>query len=342
VVSVSLGCARTFRVRHKLTGLEEDILLENGDLFVFDEEWNRKNWHAVPKEKDRSYRCNLTFRCVSPTIVRGPPEKLFRVSREEFVDICEAYGVVFVAPDDLREGDVALKRWGNAGHMVVVTAENIARFKKGREGKPAFGTSDVFFRCPRKTLRRFREVVCPMLEWYFPRGSLFTPALITHYQIGGMLGATGIRCGYEVLRADPIAEPVRVSAIGSSAFMRRVHGDVDGLKMHYPYSRYLFGGSDRYACCPAKTVETRTHMRFDLSGRTLAVVETQGPTAYGRKHIRASGASVIGVVTFGKRFLYGVPEHFEADAPRHLVGVKSLPGYVYDEERCAWKSDEDP
>ena len=83
-------------------------------------------------------------------------------------------------------------------------------------------------------------------------------------------------------------------------------------------------------------METRGHIRFDISNRTMAIVETQGNTSYGRKHIKAAGASVIGVVTFGDRILYGVPEHFAADAHRHLVDVESVPDCVYNSELCAW------
>ena len=336
VVSISLGDGRTFRTRHKMTGEENDVLLENGDLFVFDEEWNRVHWHAIPKEKNRTYRCNLTFRCVSPTVVRGPPSKLFGVSRQEFLDICETHGIIFVTPDELKEGDAALKRWGNAGNLTIIDQENIHLFKKGREGKKVFGMSDVFFRCPKKTLRRFQQIVCPMLMWYYPRGSLFTPTMVTHYQIAGMLQASGLRCGYEILRAEVLENPIPVSANGASSIMKCVHGDMDGLKLHYPFSRYLFGGIGKYKHYPCKSVETRGHIRFDISNRTMAIVETQGNTSYGRKHIKAAGASVIGVVTFGDRILYGVPEHFAADAHRHLVDVESVPDCVYNSELCAW------
>ena len=296
VVSLSLGDTRTFRVRHKLTGTETDVLLENGDLFVFEEEWNRTYWHAVPKEKNKSYRCNLTFRCVSPMIVRGPPSKLFDVSRNEFEHICDAYGVQFLDVDDLKTGDVALKRWGSAGDIYVLDNNAyIEDVKIRRKNKSKFGMSDVYFRCPAKTLRRFEKVVCPMLMWYYPRGSLFTPTMVTHYQIAGMLRATGLRCGYNVVRADVLPDAIPISANGASPFIRNALGELNGLKMHYPFSRYLFGGQKGFEQYPQKKVETRTHLRFDLSNRTMAIVETQGRTSYGKKHITAANARVIGL-----------------------------------------------
>ena len=44
-------------------------------------------------------------------------------------------------------------------------------------------------------------------------------------------------------------------------------------------------------------------------------------------------------MTFGARILYGVPEHFAADAHRHLVDVECVPNHVFDSEQCAWIRD---
>lgn len=337
VASISLGETRTFRWRHKLTGEEHEVQLRNGDLFVFDATWNERFWHGIPREKDKGYRCNLTFRCVAPRVRKTGAHKLFDVTDAEFKTICSEYGVEFVAPADLRPGDVALKRWGNAGKLEPITRTNITSYQRGRESKDKFDTSDLFIRCPRRTRTRIKSVTCPLMKWYFPQGPMFTPTVITHHQVAGMLRASELRCAYEVVSASPLDHPIAVSANGASPFIRGAHGDLDGLKMHYPYSRYLFGGQGAYTGYPVKRLETRTHVRFDLSGRTMAIVETQGPTRYGRRHITGKGARVIGVVTFGPhRRVYGVAAHFAADAHAHLVGVNTLDGFVYDEEQCAW------
>ena len=344
IASVSLGATRTFRVRHKLTGDVTDVELEHRDLFVFDEEWNAAHWHGIPPQKGAGYRCNLTFRCVSESMVRGPPAKLFAVPKSECDAIIREYGIKFVAPKDLRAGDVALKRWGNAGSLKVLkTRDEISDFQKnGRMEKGPFGLSDLFIRCDNKTRKRIQTIVCPMMKHYFPTGPMLTPISVTISQICGILRDGFMRCGYPVVDATPLAEPIPISAYGASPFIKDALDGMRGLKLHYPFSRYLLGGSPGFERYPRKTIETRTHIKFNLCGQTFAIVETQGNTKFGKKTIGGKGARIIGTVTFAdKRILYGVQEHLDADASRHLLDEKiQVMGFEYDEEACAFTKTE--
>jgi alkylated DNA repair dioxygenase AlkB len=63
VVSVSFGDTREFKVRNK-SGIETSYMLSNGDIFVFDEEFNRENQHSIPKAgKNIGPRISLVFFC---------------------------------------------------------------------------------------------------------------------------------------------------------------------------------------------------------------------------------------------------------------------------------------
>ena len=220
IASISLGATRTFRVRHKLTGEVSDIPLEHRDLFVFDEKWNTDHWHGIPVEKNSKYRCNLTFRYVSENMVRGPPAKLFSVSGDELKAIVRDFGIQFVAPKDLKIGDVALKRWGSAGKLCILNdADDVSHYQRNRMEKSALDLTDLFIRCDKPTLRRFETIVCPMMKHYFPSGPMLNPVPVTHYQVAGILRGGFIRCGYHVAEATSLRIPISISAGGSSPFI---------------------------------------------------------------------------------------------------------------------------
>ena len=339
IASVSIGATRTFRVRHKLTGTVTDIPLRHRDLFVFDEQWNADHWHGIPVEKNAAYRCNLTFRCVSERIVREPPEKLFNVSEDEVKKIMDEFGVQFIAPKDLEIGDVALKRWGSAGKLrIVKSRKDIAELQMNRMGKSALQLTDLYIRCDRNTLRRIQSIVCPMLKQYFPSGPMFTPVPITHNQCLGILRDGFIRCGYTVKEASSLRVPISVSASVSSPFISNAYRGMNALKLHYPFSRYLLGGLPGFEQYPRKSIETRSHIQFDLSGKKFAIVETQGKTKYGKENIRGTGARIIGTVMFAEeRIFYGCQAHLDADEKKHLLSsTTTIEGYEFENFQCCF------
>jgi alkylated DNA repair dioxygenase AlkB len=67
IASLSLGAARRFCLRHKLTGQKHELLLENGSLLIMQGNSQRDWQHALPKAaKVGSPRINLTFRYIAP------------------------------------------------------------------------------------------------------------------------------------------------------------------------------------------------------------------------------------------------------------------------------------
>lgn len=68
VITLSLGSTRTFMTKEDVTGRETSHVLKNGDLFVFDEEFNKSHQHSIPKHTRThstaiSPRVSLVFFC---------------------------------------------------------------------------------------------------------------------------------------------------------------------------------------------------------------------------------------------------------------------------------------
>ncbi|CAH9051789.1 hypothetical protein PSECIP111951_00474 [Pseudoalteromonas holothuriae] len=65
IVSISLGAARKFKIKHKVTAEQQDILLESGSCLVMNGNSQRYYQHALPVQtKVMGGRINLTFRTV--------------------------------------------------------------------------------------------------------------------------------------------------------------------------------------------------------------------------------------------------------------------------------------
>ena len=69
IASLSLGAARKFVFKHKVTKEKLDFILENGSLLVMKGE-TQKHWlHSLPPSKKvQTSRINLTFRSRKPVI----------------------------------------------------------------------------------------------------------------------------------------------------------------------------------------------------------------------------------------------------------------------------------
>lgn len=69
IASVSLGTARTFQLKHKVSGERVDILLESGSLLIMAGDMQQHWLHALPMRKGvTSGRINLTYRLVNTSI----------------------------------------------------------------------------------------------------------------------------------------------------------------------------------------------------------------------------------------------------------------------------------
>ncbi len=65
IVSLNLGSARKFQIKHKFTGERRDFILEHGSLFIMAGEMQHFWKHQLPKTKKQvGERINLTFRFV--------------------------------------------------------------------------------------------------------------------------------------------------------------------------------------------------------------------------------------------------------------------------------------
>ena len=99
-----------------------------------------------------------------------------------------------------------------------------------------------------------------------------------------------------------------------------VNYDIPGLNMQYPYSRMLFGGTDKYPDMSHKTVETRTwNLNPKLLHQPIAIIETPGKI--GKKHGVAK-AQIIGVVRFSEIIQYDNQTQWESDVNRHQCQFK--------------------
>jgi len=65
IASLSLGCERTFSLKHKTTKQKVDLLLGHGSLFIMAGQTQQYWQHAVPRRKRADVgRINLTFRYI--------------------------------------------------------------------------------------------------------------------------------------------------------------------------------------------------------------------------------------------------------------------------------------
>ncbi|BBN80692.1 DNA methylase [Pseudoalteromonas sp. A25] len=65
IVSISLGAARKFKIKHKVTGTQQEILLKSGSCLVMHGDSQLYYQHALPVQaKVTGGRINLTFRTV--------------------------------------------------------------------------------------------------------------------------------------------------------------------------------------------------------------------------------------------------------------------------------------
>ncbi len=99
-----------------------------------------------------------------------------------------------------------------------------------------------------------------------------------------------------------------------------INCDIPGLNMQYPYSRMLFGGTEKYPEMPHKTVETRTwNLNPKLLHQPIAIIETPGKI--GKKH-GVTKAQIIGVVRFSEIIQYENQTQWESDVDRHQCTFK--------------------
>ena len=102
-------------------------------------------------------------------------------------------------------------------------------------------------------------------------------------------------------RRRPVADYMKCAhPVVAKEHMKSAFGiDMPGIKLHYPYSRYVLGGKGRFKNLPFKSLETRTHQRMNYKGK-FAVIEVQGKTLEG-KRLRnwktGTGAAIIGEIT---------------------------------------------
>jgi alkylated DNA repair dioxygenase AlkB len=56
VYTISFGGSREFLAKNDADGRVERYTLNDGDLMIFDEEWDRTHMHSVPKTKNAAYQ----------------------------------------------------------------------------------------------------------------------------------------------------------------------------------------------------------------------------------------------------------------------------------------------
>lgn len=65
IISISLGAARKFKIKHKTTGLQWELMLEHGSCLVMSGNSQQLFQHSLPKQsKVKGGRINLTFRSI--------------------------------------------------------------------------------------------------------------------------------------------------------------------------------------------------------------------------------------------------------------------------------------
>ena len=114
-----LGATRTFRIRHRARGWRTwNLRIETSSSLMRS---GTPTTGTIPSEKGAGYRCNLTFRCVSPLSV---PPKLFAVSRQELPGILQEHRIRRSSrSSDWRRRAEAL---GLGREPQVETAEDVA------------------------------------------------------------------------------------------------------------------------------------------------------------------------------------------------------------------------
>lgn len=65
VVTVSIGAARTFTLKHNITGVQISTTLYSGDMVIMAGQTQKEYVHSIPKEPQiKDARASLTFRCL--------------------------------------------------------------------------------------------------------------------------------------------------------------------------------------------------------------------------------------------------------------------------------------
>lgn len=65
IISISLGAARKFKIKHKTTGQQWELMLEHGSCLVMSGNSQQLFQHSLPKQsKVKGGRINLTFRSI--------------------------------------------------------------------------------------------------------------------------------------------------------------------------------------------------------------------------------------------------------------------------------------
>lgn len=95
-----------------------------------------------------------------------------------------------------------------------------------------------------------------------------------------------------------------------------------GVNIQFPISELLLNGT--------KKIETREYaLPAHLKNIDLAFIETPGRTGKFK-------ARIVGTIRFSNSFLYRSKGEFEADQPRHLVGLDSP--YAWDQRpKYGWE-----
>ncbi|OHU89110.1 MULTISPECIES: alpha-ketoglutarate-dependent dioxygenase AlkB family protein [Pseudoalteromonas] len=72
IVSISLGASRKFKIKHKVTGQQYELLLQSGSVLVMHGDSQQLYQHALPAQaKVSGGRINLTFRTVGQALTKA-------------------------------------------------------------------------------------------------------------------------------------------------------------------------------------------------------------------------------------------------------------------------------
>ena len=63
IITLSFGDSRTFKIQHKNSKEMEKYLLNSNEYFVMGGTFQKEYKHGIPKEKNKTKRVSLTFRC---------------------------------------------------------------------------------------------------------------------------------------------------------------------------------------------------------------------------------------------------------------------------------------